>query len=118
MQNLAKINELEFQLYELVKQEIDKLETISLIPNVIDVTDADYWDWLYDLPIVNVEGQGYYIINVVKSKYDILLNGLNVDDSRDIIELSIYDLSLSNKLHLLQSVNDVIEYTEKLSQKI
>ncbi len=121
MQNIQKITHLITQLNELVAEEIKGLETMSLIPdNLTNETNTDeYWDWLYDLPIVNVEGQGYYIIGILKTEHDdLLLNVQNVDDNRDIIQISFYELSLSNKIHLLHSVNDVIEYNKKLKQTL
>jgi hypothetical protein len=115
MQNIQKITQLQNELSLLVAEEVKKLETMSLIPdNLTDETNTDeYWDWLYDLPIVNVEGQGYYITEILKTKHDLILTGQNVDDSRDIIQMSFYELSLPNEIHLLHSVNDVIEYNQK-----
>jgi len=120
MQNIQKITQLQNELSLLVAEEVKKLETMSLIPdNLTDETNTDeYWDWLYDLPIVNVEGQGYYITEILKTKHDLVLTGQNVDDSRDIIQMSFYELSLPNEIHLLHSVNDVIEYNKKLKQTL
>jgi hypothetical protein len=121
MQNIQKIMQLQNELSLLVAEEVKNLETMSLIPdNLTDETNTDeYWDWLYDLPIVNVEGQGYYIVGILKTLHDDLyLNVQNVDDSRDVIQISFYELSLSNKTHLLHSVNDVIEYNKKLKQTL
>lgn len=120
MQNIQKITQLQNELSLLVAEEVKKLETMSLIPDhLTDEMDTEYWDWLYDLPIVNEEGQGYYIIGILKTEQDdLLLNVQNVDDYRDIIQISFYELSLSNKIHLLHSVNDVIEYNKKLKQTL
>lgn len=119
MQNIQKITQLENELSLLVAEEVKKLETMSLIPDhLTDEMDTEYWDWLYDLPIVNEEGQEFYITEILKTKNDLILTGQNVDDSRDITQISFYELSLSNKTHLLHSVNDVIEYNKKLKQTL
>ena len=84
MKNLAKINQLENELSNLVAKEIQRLETISLIPESVvnDEINVDYWDWVYDLPIVNIESQGYYIISVKKTEHDTLLIAQNVEIGR------------------------------------
>lgn len=120
MKNIQKITQLQNEISLLVAKEVKKLETISLIPdNFIDEMGAEYWDWLYDLPKYNLEDQWYYIIGIYKTLDDNLyLNLQNQNDSRSVTHTNFYQLSLSDKIDILYSVNNVIEYNKKLKQTL
>ena len=119
MQNLEKIIELEYQLTDLVTEEIAKLESIDLVPQNLSEQDDEFYDWFSVLPIVKYEEDNYYITRIKKTtKYGLLLDGRNVDDLKCDMEFSVHELSLLKKISLLKCVRDIKEHNEKISQTI
>lgn len=109
MTHLEKINSLQDELKKLISEEFNNLRSMELIPSDIELDDK-YYDLLYELPILYVNGMsgssyGYYIDKVIRIGNGLLFEGCSSEDKRDRQEFIASDFSINDAIELLNFIN-------------
>ena len=117
MNNIETINKLQDQVAQLVNEEFNLLETMSLIPDeVCEIENSVFFDWLYDCVRLQKEDRygnvhSFYIIDIVREDTGLKFIGRNTQDYTDIQDFFNYSFGLDDKIKLLNCVNDVKNYS-------
>jgi hypothetical protein len=114
---MEKITPLLNELTELVNEKFSELPSMVLIPDDIEEGTSEWFDWLYELPLLYSQNYdmvyGYYILNIQRDDNSLRFTGVSVTDYRYTQDFSPYEFSLSEKLQLLDCVSNVIEYNQR-----